>query len=75
MPSVPEVRMGFIWNREPGGRGWKVEGGEQCLGRTDSTGQGQPLILAWGVLPNGPCLRKPGSPHRLYTEAAFSLPE
>ena len=67
--------MGFIWNREPGGQGWKVEGGEQCRGGTDSTGQGQQLILAWGVLPNAPCLRKTGSPHRLYTEATFSLPE
>ena len=33
MLPVPEGRMGLIWNREPGGRGWKVEGGEQCLRR------------------------------------------
>ena len=33
MLPVPEGRMGLIWNREPGARGWKVEGGEQRLRR------------------------------------------
>ena len=33
MLPVPEGRMGLIWIRESGARGWKVEGGEQRLRR------------------------------------------
>ena len=36
---------------------------------------GASLFLVAAAVLDGPCLGRTGSPHSLYTEAAFSLPE